>query len=61
MINIGMAMFTTLGKVFALPWQVFLLAGPRFEGVRTFLSRARSRTVDFGVERLLADHEDMPP
>ncbi|CAK0833336.1 unnamed protein product, partial [Prorocentrum cordatum] len=61
LINIGMSMFSALGKCFALLWQVFLIAGPRFEDVRTFLNRVRSLTVDFGTERLLADYEDVLP
>ena len=59
MINIGMSMFTALGKCFALLWQIFLISGPRFEDVQKFLVRVRSLTVDFGTERLLADHPDV--
>ncbi|CAK0789149.1 unnamed protein product [Prorocentrum cordatum] len=61
LISIGMSMFSALGKCFALLWQVFLIAGPRFEDVRKFLNIVRSLTVDFGTERLLADYEDVLP
>eukprot|EP00959_Pyramimonas_sp_CCMP1952_P264674 5534066-Pyramimonas_sp.AAC.1 len=51
LINIGMSMFSALGKCAALLWQVFLVAGPRFEDVRKFLNRVRSLTVGVGTER----------
>lgn len=45
----------SVGKAFALVWQIFLLTGPTFHLVRAFLQRVVSITTDMGVERLIAD------
>lgn len=44
-----------MGKCLALLWQVFLMVGPSYAMVNSFLRRVRSLTTDQGVERLLAD------
>ena len=46
------------GKTIALLWQIYLVAGPSFEGVRAYLNQVRSITTDMGCECHIADHKD---
>jgi hypothetical protein len=58
-LHIGLSMLSAQGKLMALLWQVFLMAGPCYKDIRAFLGRVRSITTDFGTERLLATHPDL--
>ena len=49
--NIEPIEMTALGKLFSLMWQVFLMFGPTFDRVDTFMTRVRSITTDSGTER----------
>lgn len=43
------------GKMLALLWQAYLMAGPSLEGMQSFLRKVRSVTSDLGTERKLSD------
>ena len=52
---VGPNFMDTLGKTMPLLWQIFLIAGPRFDHIRSFLWRVRSITTDMGVEWNIVD------
>ena len=56
---VGPNFMDTLGKTMSLLWQIFLIAGPRFDHIRSFLWRVRSITTDMGVERNIVDIRDV--
>ena len=58
-VSLGRDLLGVHGKTIALLWQVYLIAGPSFEGMRKFLRRVRSLTTDMGAERGIADHSDI--
>lgn len=50
-----------LGKVMALLWQVFLVCGPSYKVLKTFLRRVRAVVTDMGTERKMANFADCLP
>lgn len=48
----------TTGKMVALLWQIWLMAGPKMADFLRFLNRVRGVCTDMGTERLLANHCD---
>ena len=57
-VHLARSQLSARGKVAALLWQIFLVAGKTLGLLRIFLSCIRSITSDMGVERLLADQAD---
>lgn len=58
-LHVGVCMLSAFGKCMALLWQLFLVVGPDYMLMRSFLSRVRSITTDFGTERLLSNLGDV--
>jgi len=50
-----------IDKVMSLIWVIFLVAGPREETMRYFLSKVRSVTTDMGLEVNIAAAPDLLP
>ena len=55
LVSLSKAQLNLNGKVAALLWQLFFLAGPGSDSFRDFCRRVVSVTTDMGTERLLAD------
>ena len=50
--------YDALGKMTALLWQIWLMAGPKAEDVARFCGRVRALVTDQGTERMLANMPD---
>ena len=57
-VSIRRDMLSSEMKLFALLWQIWLIAGPSPTTMRWFLSKIITFTTDFGAERLLVDKKD---
>jgi hypothetical protein len=60
-VSLQRCMFSSRGKVFAVLWQLFLIAGPTLAAMRAVCRRIRGVVTDLGTERKLADAADVLP
>lgn len=60
-VSLSRSRMDSLGKLFTLLWQCYLLIGPSLDVFRWFLMRVKAITTDFGTERKLARFRDMLP
>ena len=59
-VRIGIGLFTALGKVVALLWQIWLTVGPDYAQVRLFFCNSvLGMCTDLGTERLIPRHADV--
>jgi hypothetical protein len=58
-IGLGFNMYSAIGKCFSLLWQIFLVAGPTYLGMRSFCNRIGSFITDFGTEHVLPNFRDI--
>ena len=58
-LSLGPSFTDAIGKACGVLWQIWLLTGPSFEHVRSFLWRIKSITTDQGVERKIVDLADL--
>ena len=56
---LGPSFMDAIGKTCGVLWQIWLITGPHFEHLRSFLWRVRSITTDLGVERNIVDMVDI--
>ena len=58
-ISIGVACTTLLGKVVTLLWAIFLIIGPDYHAMRTFLDLVTFILSDYGTEKGIVDFPDV--
>lgn len=61
LVSLGRTQMDAQGKLYGVLWQIWLMAGPKFEDMQRFCERVVAITCDMGTERLLAGMESQVP